>query len=97
VHLGNDTAKWIIEGLFAEARQFHGLRRARYRRLKKVSIQALMTAMTQNIKRIIKQLPNIYRLLRKYQSFCEKILKIQNHLNCFRKIPKFFLLEAVSA
>jgi len=47
--------KWTIEGLFAEAKQFHGLRRARYRGLQKVSIQALMTAMAQNIKRIIKQ------------------------------------------
>jgi hypothetical protein len=35
--------KWTIEGLFAEAKQFHGLRRARYRGLKKVAIQALMT------------------------------------------------------
>jgi len=43
--------KWTIEGLFAEAKQFHGLRRARYRGLQKVSIQALMTAMVQNIKR----------------------------------------------
>ncbi len=42
--------KWTIEGLFAEAKQFHGLRRTRYRGLQKVSIQALMTAMAQNIK-----------------------------------------------
>jgi hypothetical protein len=37
--------KWTIERLFAEAKQFHGLRRARYRGVKKVAIQALMTAM----------------------------------------------------
>lgn len=39
--------KWTIVGLFAEAKQFHGLRRARYRGLQKVSIQSLMTAMAQ--------------------------------------------------
>lgn len=46
--------KWSIESLFAEAKQFHGFRRARYRRLHNVSIQALMTAQAQNIKRITK-------------------------------------------
>jgi len=45
--------KWKIEGLFGEAKNFHGLRRARYRGLKKVSVQALMTAIVQNIKRAI--------------------------------------------
>ena len=58
--------KWMIEGLFAEAKQFHGLRHARYRGLKKAAIQALMTAMAQNIKRIVKQLLDICWLLRRY-------------------------------
>ncbi|QOJ22377.1 MAG: transposase [Gammaproteobacteria bacterium] len=89
--------KWTIEGLFAEAKQFHGLRRARYRGLQKVSIQALMTAMAQNIKRIVKQSPSIYWLLKKYLSLREEILKVQNYLNYFRRIPKFFPHEAVSA
>ena len=44
--------KWTIDRLFAEAQQYHGLRRTRYRCGQNVSIQALMTAMTQNIKRI---------------------------------------------
>lgn len=66
--------KWTIEGLFAEAEQFHGLRRARYRGLQKVSIQALMTAMAQNIKRIIKKLLDIYWYLRRYSYFRKEIL-----------------------
>ncbi len=86
--------KWTIEGLFAEAKQFHGLRRTRYRGLQKVSIQALMTTMAQNIKRIVKQSPSIYWLLRKYLFPREEILKIQNYLNYFRRIPKSFLHEA---
>ena len=48
--------KWAIEGLFAEAKQFHGMHRAHYRGLTNVSIQALMTALAQNIKRVV----NIY-------------------------------------
>ena len=50
--------KWKIEGLFAEAKLFHSLRRARYRGLSKVSIQALMTAIAQNLKRIAKNALN---------------------------------------
>lgn len=78
--------KWTIEGLFAEAKQFHGLRRARYRGLQKVAIQALMTALAQNIKRIAKQLLNIYWLLSKYLLLHEESLKIQNYL---RRVPVF--------
>ncbi|ACP21087.1 transposase [Candidatus Amoebophilus asiaticus 5a2] len=47
---------WKIEGIFAEAKQLHGLGKARYRRLERVQIQAYMVAVVQNIKRIIKQL-----------------------------------------
>ncbi len=85
--------KWTIEGLFAEAKQFHGLRRARYRGLKKVSIQALMTAMAQNIKRIVKQLLDICWLLRRYLYPRKEILSAQNYLKYFRRMPKFFLLK----
>ena len=71
--------KWTIEGLFAEAKLFHGLRRARYRGLNKVSIQALMTALVQNIKRIVKLsnppfLCTIYRLIEQNISIVQKIL-----------------------
>ena len=45
--------KWKIEGLFAEAKSYHSMRRAKYRGLQKVSIQALITAITQNLKRIV--------------------------------------------
>ena len=59
--------KWTIEGLFAEAKQFHGLRRARYRGLHKVSIQALMTALAQNIKRVARRLPEFHWLQTLYR------------------------------
>ncbi len=42
-----------IEPLFAEAKEWHGMRRFRLRRLKKVNIEALMVAAGQNIKRLV--------------------------------------------
>ena len=45
---------WKIEGLFAEAKQNHGLSRARYRGRAKVQIQAYLSATEQNLKRLVK-------------------------------------------
>ena len=44
---------WKAEGLFAEAKQNHGLARARYRGRSKVQIQAYLSAMAQNLKRLV--------------------------------------------
>ncbi len=44
---------WKIEGLFAEAKNNHGLKRARYRGRAKVQIQAYMIATVQNLKRLV--------------------------------------------
>jgi transposase len=42
-----------IEPLFAEAKDWHGLRRFRLRRLEKVNIEALLVAAGQNVKRLL--------------------------------------------
>jgi len=44
---------WKCEGLFAEAKQFHGLSRARSRGRSKVQIQAYLCAIVQNLKRLL--------------------------------------------
>lgn len=44
---------WLIEGSFAEAKNWHGHHKARYRGRSKVQIQAYLTATVQNIKRIV--------------------------------------------
>jgi transposase len=44
---------WKSEGLFAEAKQYHGLLRARYRGRAKVQIQAYLSAIVQNLKRLL--------------------------------------------
>ncbi|MDX2471671.1 MAG: IS1182 family transposase [SAR324 cluster bacterium] len=43
---------WKIEGLFAEAKENHGLRRAHLRGRAKVQIQVYLIAMVQNLKRL---------------------------------------------
>jgi transposase len=43
-----------IEPLFGEAKEFHGLRRFRLRRLRKVNIEGVLVAAGQNLKRLIK-------------------------------------------
>ena len=45
-------AVWV-EPLFAEAKDWHGLRRFRLRRLEKVNTEALLTAAGQNVKRLV--------------------------------------------
>ena len=42
---------WKIEGIFSEAKNMHGLSRAKYRGLQKMQIQAHMTSAAQNLKR----------------------------------------------
>ena len=42
-----------VEPLFGEAKEWHGLRRFRLRRLEKVNIETLLIASGQNIKRLV--------------------------------------------
>jgi len=42
-----------VEPLFGEAKDWHGLRRFRLRRLEKANIEALLIASGQNIKRLV--------------------------------------------
>jgi len=83
--------KWTIEGLFAEAKQFHGLLRARYRGLSKVSIQALMTAMAQNIKRIINLSPCFYwqwKISLSVTILVKELVKLRKRLVTTGSIPQ---------
>jgi hypothetical protein len=42
-----------VEPLFAEAKDWHGMRKFRLRRLEKVNIEALLVASGQNVKRLL--------------------------------------------
>jgi hypothetical protein len=43
----------VVEPLFAETKDWHGMRRFRLRRLGKVTIEALLIASGQNVKRLL--------------------------------------------
>ena len=48
--------KTLLEGSFGDAKNNHGLRRAKYRGREKVQEQSLLTAVVQNIKKMVKDL-----------------------------------------
>jgi transposase len=59
-----------VEPLFGEAKEFHGLRRFRLRRLRKVNIEGVMVAAGQNLKRLINpHLAKLFSFL-KFPSKC---------------------------
>jgi len=55
--------RWKIEGLFGEAKENHCLRRAKYRSLTKVQIQLYLTAIVQNLKRLVSRFLDFLRLI----------------------------------
>ena len=68
---------WKIEGLFAEAKVHHGLRKVKYRGLSKVQIQFYMTAMVQNFKRLATY---SHQLNLKFRYLLQKIYEYVNNL-----------------
>jgi hypothetical protein len=54
-HKAMNKRKVWVEPLFAEAKDWHGLRRFRLRRLQRVTCEALVTATGQNLKRLLQK------------------------------------------
>jgi len=54
---------WKMEGIFAEGKNFHGLRRAKYRGLSKVQGQVYMISTVQNLKRLAGALLFLFRAI----------------------------------
>ena len=66
--------QWKMEGSFAEAKNYHGLERARYRGRAKVQIQCYMIAFVQNLKRLVGLAPLLAHLiLKRLNKYFEKI------------------------
>lgn len=80
--------KHILESLFGEAKEFHGLRRARFRGLERVTIQVLWTATVLNIKRILENAAE----LKKASSnlFKAGLYDFANFVNFYIKLSKNF-------
>lgn len=55
--------RWKIEGLFAEGKQYHNLRRTRYRGLSKVQIQFFLVAIALNCNRAVNALHLLFNML----------------------------------
>jgi hypothetical protein len=55
--------QWKAEGAFGEVKGRHGLQRAKYRSHAKMQIQLYLTAITQNLKRLIGDLCDFLTLL----------------------------------
>lgn len=70
--------QWKMEGIFAEAKENHGLDRARYRGRSKMQIQAYMIACVQNLKRLIGLTPWLKSVLENLIGIIEKCFFVQN-------------------
>jgi transposase len=75
---------WKIEGINAEAKNLHALKRAKYRGLSKVQIQAYMTGAVQNLKRLIHA--TIIDILHSIYNICSIKSLIISHGLFFDKI-----------
>jgi len=74
--------KTVIEGIFGQAKAYHGMARSKFRGISKVEIQFLFTATALNLKKMIKIL-SIKDLKSRLSGEAFKI--IQNMKNIFRK------------
>jgi len=87
---GDNAAErmWKSEGIFAEAKQYHGLSRAKYRGRPKVQIQAYLSAIVQNLKRLLFPLycwliacwSRLTRTIPQAQSSCVMKREIRQHM-----------------
>ena len=70
----------FIEGLFAEAKDLHGIRRARYRGRAKVQIQAYIVASIQNLKRLVTVMPDFIRFMLEFAIFVFAAKKLRQKM-----------------
>lgn len=66
---------WKAEGIFGEAKNNHGLRRARYRGITKVQIQVYMTSIVQNLKRLALSISDFFRDLFFFQKNTDNFIE----------------------
>jgi len=80
----------VIEGVFGQAKTYRGMAKARFRGLKKVEIQFLLTATALNLKKMVKML-NIEEIK---SSLSRKFTGIRQIVkNIFRNFAKKLAIE----
>lgn len=76
-----------VERSFADAKELHGYRYARFRGIRRVEMQCLMTAMVQNIKKMVKlmekggitpPIPPFKRLLKQLGTLSNTFIRVRN-------------------
>lgn len=77
----------VIEGVFAEAKQWHGLRRAWRRGLSKMRIQCLLIATVLNFKRLAAVLLSIFAIFEGKYSLPDTIRAIWEGNNTLKQTP----------
>jgi len=85
--------KETIERSFANAKQLHGYRYAKYRGIERVREQAYMTAVVQNIKKIVKYLFSGLsgKRVARFIAFCLLIYYVLNENRAKSHYPEFIL------
>lgn len=74
---------WKVEGLFAEGKGNHGLKRAKYRGRAKMQIQAYIIACVQNLKRLAgRPLVTIFEFISNLLNYTEILFFIKNKKLC---------------
>jgi len=70
-----------IEGLFGQAKNYHGLGRARWRGADKMHVQSLLTALVLNVKKLLKALSGTTLVLEEKAATPERFGLLQNVLS----------------
>ena len=83
----------ILEGIMGEAKNFHGMARAKFRGLNKVEMQFLLTAAALNLKKMVKIMDRKVEESSISKIICGSIKLIKNIFGSFRKEPKELAIQ----
>ncbi|MBE3037144.1 MAG: transposase, partial [Candidatus Atribacteria bacterium] len=79
----------VVEGIFGQAKTYHGMLKTRFRGIERVQIQFLLTATALNLKKMIKRISTQDIKSKIYSDFFEMIQNIMNFFRKFTLIIKF--------
>ena len=79
----------VVEGIFGQAKNYHGMSKTRFRGIERVQIQFLLTATALNLKKMIKRIGTKDIKSKICLDFFEMIQNIMNFFRKFNLIMKF--------
>lgn len=81
--------KTVIEGIMGQAKEYHGMNKAKFRGIDKVQIQFLLTATAINLKKLVKMIEvngpklSLLRTISKVNQFVQNILENRTNILIF--------------